>query len=262
MKESSESVNALPRKVAKGLIAIIPIKGMITSEESMFGLMSASTEILKDIEEVENKRRIKAVIFEINSPGGTPFASKEIATCIENTEKPTIAWVREHATSGAYWIASACDEIVADELSTVGSIGVMSIRPDIGELMKKFGIDVETLKTGIYKGLGLPYEKPTEEERELMKKELDEIQDSFLNAVAKNRKLDDTNVKELSTGKVYLGREAKEMGLIDHLGGKELAIRMAKERSGIKKEKIIDYGERKRKGFLRRVIEDLMRTKS
>lgn len=245
----------------KGAIAIIPIKGMITSEEPLFGLMAASTEIIKDIEEVEKKRKIKAVIFEINSPGGTPFASKEIANRIENMEKPAIAWVREHAASGAYWIASACDEIVADELSTVGSIGAMSIRPDIGELMKKFGIDVETLKTGTYKGLGLPYEKTTEEERELMKKELDEIQDSFLNAVAKNRKLDlgDAKVKELSTGKVYLGREGKEMGLIDHLGGKELAIRISKERSGIKREKIIDYGERKRKGFLRRLMEEMMR---
>ena len=198
------------------------------------------------------------MIFEINSPGGTPYASKEIATCIENMDKPAIAWVREHAASGAYWIASACDEIVADELSTVGSIGAMSIRPDIGELMKKFGIDVETLKTGIHKGLGLPYEKPTEEERELVKKELDEIQDSFLNAVAKNRKLDDAKVKELSTGKAYRGREGKEMGLIDHLGGKELAIRIAKERIGLKREKIVDYGERKRKGFLRRLIEDMM----
>ena len=174
-------------------------------------------------------------------------------------DKPAIAWVREYAASGAYWIASACDEIVADELSTVGSIGAMSIRPDIGELMKKFGIEVETLRTGIYKGLGLPYEKLTEEERELLKKELDEIQDNFLNAVAKNRKLDDAKMKELSTAKVYLGREAKDMGLIDHLGGKELAIRIAKERSGIRKEKIVDYGERKRKGLLRRVMEEMMR---
>ncbi len=66
-------------------------------------------------------------------------------------------------------------------------------------------------------------------------------------------------MKELSTGKVYLGREAKEMGLIDHLGGKELAIRIAKERSGLKRGKIIDYGERKRKGFLRRLTEEMMR---
>jgi len=243
----------------RGLIAIIPIKGTIASEELYFGLGSTSHEIIGAIEGVEKKRKIKAVIFEINSPGGTPFASKEVAMYIEGMKKPTIAWLREYATSGAYWIASACDEIVADELSTVGSIGVMSIRPDIGELLKKFGIDVETLKTGIYKGLGLPYEKPTEEERALLRKELDEIKDNFLNAIAKNRKLDEETLKELSTGKVYLGREAKELGLIDHLGGKELATRRAKELSGLKREKIVPYGERRRKGFLRRLIEEMLR---
>ncbi len=253
------AIKTIRKMKEKGAIVTIPIKGLITSEESAFGLMSASTEVIREIDEAEKKKKIKAVIFEINSTGGTPFASREVATRIENMDKPTVAWVREHAASGAYWVASACDEIVADELSTVGSIGVMSIRPDIGELMKKFGIDIETLKTGVHKGLGLPYEKPTEVERELMKKELAEIQDCFLNAVAKNRRLEDAKVQELATGKVYLGREAKQMGLVDHLGGKELAIRIAKERSGIKKEKIIDYGERKRKGFLRRVMEEMMR---
>ena len=107
--------------------------------------------------------------------------------------------------------------------------------------------------------MGLPYEKPTEEERELLRKELDEIKDSFLNAIAQNRKLGEEILKELSTGKVYLGREAKEIGLVDHLGGKELAIRRAKERSGIKREKIISYGERRRRGFLRRLIEEMLR---
>jgi len=243
----------------KGVIAIIPVKGTIISEESFFGLVSPSHEIIGIAEDVEKKKKVKAVIFEINSPGGTPFASREVATYIEGMKKPTVAWIREYATSGAYWIASACDEIVADELSTVGSIGVMSIRPDIGELLKKFGIDIETLKTGIYKGLGLPYEKPTEEERALLKRELDEIKDNFLNAIARNRKLDEETLKELSTGKVYLGREAKELGLVDQLGGKELAIRRAKELSGLKREKIVAYGERRRKGFLRRVIEELLR---
>lgn len=243
----------------KGSIAIIPIKGTVVSEEMFFGLPTTSPEIIAAIEEVEKKRRIKAVIFEINSPGGSPFASKEVATCIAGMEKPTIAWIREYATSGAYWIASACDEIVADELSTVGSIGVMSIRPDIGELLKKFGIDIETLKTGIYKGLGLPYEKPTEEERALLRKELDEIKDNFLKALAEYRHLDEETLKELAMGKVYLGREAKELGLVDHLGGKELAIARAKELSGITREKIVLYGERRRKGLLRRLIEEMLR---
>jgi protease-4 len=244
---------------AKGSIAVIPVKGTITAEGSYFGLMSTSPSIIGAIEDAEKRKKIKAVIFEVNSPGGTPFAAKEVAMRIKDMEKPTIAWVREYATSGGYWIASACDEIVADELSTVGSIGVLSIRPDIAELLKKFGIDVETLKTGIYKGLGLPYEKPTEEERELLQQELDEIKDSFLAAIAANRNLDGETIKELSTAKVYLGREAKEIGLIDLIGGKETAIERAKERSGIKREKLIDYSERRRRGFLRGLIEDMLR---
>jgi protease-4 len=243
----------------KGFIAIIPVKGTITAEGSYFGAMATSQELLWAIEDAEKRKKIKAVIFEINSPGGTPFAAKEVATRIKEMEKPTVAWVREYATSGAYWIASACNEIVADELSTLGSIGVLSIRPDIGELLKKFGIDVETLKTGIYKGLGLPYEKPTDEERELLTKELDEIKDTFLTAIAENRNLNDEIVKELATAKVYLGREAREMGLVDHLGGKDLAIARAKERSGIKREKLRYYEERRRRGFLRRLIEELLR---
>jgi protease-4 len=243
---------------AKGLIALLPVKGTIAAESSLFGFLSSSTGIIQAIEDVERRKRIKAVIFEINSAGGTPFAAKEIATRIKAMKKPTIAWVREYATSGGYWIASACNEIVADELSTLGSIGVLSIRPDIGELLKKFGIDIETLKTGIYKGLGLPYETPSKEERALLEAELEEIKEYFLSAITENRGLDEETLKELATAKVYLGREAKEIGLIDHLGGKDTAIARAKERSGLTREKIISYEERRRKGFLRRLIEELL----
>jgi protease-4 len=243
----------------KGAIAIIPVKGTLTTEGLYFGLVASSRGLIQAIDESERRKKIKAVIFEINSPGGTPFAAKEIATRIKAMAKPTIAWVREYATSGAYWIASACDEIVADELSTVGSIGVITIRPDIGELLKKFGVDVETLKTGIYKGLGLPYEKPTAEERELLTSELEEIKESFLRAIGENRHLTEETLKELATAKIYLGREAKTLGLVDHLGGKDMAIARAKELSGIKREKLIDYSERRRIGVLRRLLDELLR---
>jgi protease-4 len=243
----------------RGAIAIIPVKGTLKTEGLYFGLMASSQGIIQAIDEVERRKKLKAAIFEINSPGGTPFAAKEVATRITAMTKPAIAWVREYATSGGYWIASACDEIVADELSTVGSVGVISIRPDIGELLKKFGVDIETLKTGMYKGLGLPYEKPTAEERELLTSELEEIKESFLSAIGTNRHLDDATLKELATAKIYLGLEAKTLGLIDHLGGKELAIARAKELAGLKREKLIDYGDRRRMGMLRRLLEELLR---
>lgn len=243
----------------RGAIALIPVKGTLTTEGGYFGLMASSQGILEAIEEVERRKRLKAAIFEINSPGGTPFAAKEVATRITAMEKPAIAWVREYATSGAYWIASACDEIVADELSTVGSVGVISIRPDINELLKKFGVDIETLKTGRYKGLGLPYEKPTAEEREVRTSELEEIKGRFLEAIKANRHLDEATLQELASAKIYLGLEAKQLGLIDHLGGKDLAIDRAKALAGLTREKLVDFGERRRMGMLRRLLEELLR---
>jgi len=236
-------------------IVMIPIKGMIRSETPSVLSSTVSREVIDRIEKLKGNRRVKAIIFEINSSGGTPFPCKEIADTIKNANKPTIAWIREYATSGAYWIASSCDEIVADPLSTVGGIGVTSLRPDFSELMKRFGIDIETMTSGIYKGLGLPYKKATPEERKLLKRELEMIHKSFVEEVTKNRKLDEEKIKEVSSGKVYLGVEAKELGLIDHLGGKEKAIEVAKKISGIKEAKVIYVKEKKPKDILSLIRE-------
>ncbi|HCJ66328.1 MAG TPA: signal peptide peptidase SppA, partial [Elusimicrobia bacterium] len=136
----------------KGKIAIIPIKGTIVSESGFIFPIplpikiggTVSTEVIEFLEEVEKNKKIKAVILEIDSPGGTPYPCKEIATKVKNFSKPVIAWVKESATSGAYWIASGCKKIIADQLSIIGSIGVTSLRPDFTELLKKFGIDIDT----------------------------------------------------------------------------------------------------------------------
>lgn len=248
----------------KGKIAIIPIKGMVISEEaptSPFPLLAmtkaiSSAEIIPLIENVKKNRRIKGLILEINSPGGRPFPCKEIAECIKSLGKPTVAWIKEYATSGGYWIASSCDSIVADRLSTLGSIGVASIRPDFSELMKKFGIDVETMTSGIYKTFGMPYKKSTPEEKELLKEELDTIYKNFIEEVTKNRKLSEEAVKEISTGKIYLGEEAKKLGLIDFLGGKNKAIELIMKKTGIEVYKSVDYAKKMKRplGFLRRIF--------
>lgn len=248
----------------KGKIAIIPIKGMVISEEgpsSPFPLLAmtravSSAEIIPLIESVKKNRRIKGLILEINSPGGRPFPCKEIAECIKSLGKPTVAWIKEYAASGGYWIASSCDSIVADRLSTLGSIGVASIRPDFSELMKKFGIDVETMASGVYKTFGIPYKKSTPKEKELIKEELDTIYKNFIEEVTKNRKLSEEVVKEISTGKIYLGEEAKKLGLIDFLGGKTKAIELIMKKTGIEVYRIVDYAKKLRRplSFLKRIF--------
>lgn len=248
----------------KDKIALIPIKGTITSEEiPAFSIplpsvmkMTSSTEVLRFLEEIKQNKRVKAIVLEINSPGGTPFPCREIAQALKSIGRPTVAWVKEYATSGAYWVASATDCIVADSLSTVGSIGVASIRPDFSGLMKKFGIDVDTMSSGIHKLFGLPFKKPTSEEKATVKEEIETIQKEFIQEIEKNRKLSKEGVNSISSGKIFLGKEAKNLGLIDELGGKARALEIAKEKAGLKAYKIIDYSERIRKpgGLLRRLL--------
>ncbi len=244
-------------------IAFIPVKGIISFEEGVsFSLLSrgnvcCSDKILDMLEEAKKSKAIKAVILEINSPGGTPYPAKEIAEHVKNLGKPTVAWIREVAASGAYWIASACEKIVGDALSTVGSIGVTSFRPDFTKLMKNFGIDVKTLSTGIYKNLGSPFQKSTPEEKRIMEKELQTVYKIFIEEVKKNRNLSENVVKEISSGKVYLGDEGINLGLLDYLGGKEKALAVAKELAKIQTYKLVDFGKKKRrrKNLLERLIE-------
>lgn len=248
----------------KDKIAILPIKGTVISETGLFlpfpipiKISGVSSEdIIGFLDEIEKNKKIKAVILEIDSPGGTPYPCKEIAQRIKNFSKLTIAWIKEAATSGAYWIASACKKIVADHLSLIGSIGVISIRPDFSEAMKKFGIDIETLATGVHKTLGMPFQKTTPEEKEILKQELEIVYQYFLNEVAKNRNLSEETVKEISTGKIYLGQEAKEIGLIDFLGGKNEALKVAQEEAKLKTYQIIDYNKKisQPKGLLSRLL--------
>ena len=116
------------------------------------------------------------------------------------------------------------------------------------------------MASGIYKTLGIPYKKSTPEEKELLKEELDTIYKSFIEEVTKNRKLNEEVVKEISTGKIYLGEEAKKLGLIDFLGGKKKAIELIKERTGIEAYKIVDYSKKIRRplGLLRRMFGSYM----
>ncbi len=237
----------------KEKIAIIFIKGLITSEDIQVPFLpmtvpgTSSEKIVSYIDEIKEDQSIKAVIFEINSPGGTPFPCKEIADNIKSLDKYTVAWIREYATSGAYWIASSCKKILADPLSTVGNIGVMGFRPDFSGILEKLGINVDVISSEIHKGLGIPYVKPSKEEEKMIKERIDIIHRNFMEEIAKNRGLDEDMMREISTGKVYLGEDAKKLGLIDDFGGKDKAIEICKKETNITEAEIVYFGKRTEK---------------
>ncbi len=230
-------------------IAIIPIEGeLVTAGESSIpfkGSSTTSSQIVAFIESANKDQSIKGILLQINSPGGTVIASKEIADAVKSSPKPVVAWIREIGTSGAYWVASASDAIVADELSIVGSIGVTSSYLQFAGLMKQYGVGYEQLTTGKYKDLGSPFRELTADERAEMQKRLMVIHQAFVDEVANNRHLDPKKVADLANGIFYLGKEAKEDGLVDYLGGKELAINITKEKAHITEAKLVTFKEQK-----------------
>lgn len=231
-------------------IALIPIKGPISGESQLILSLGAQTSprlIREHLEESERDDDVKGLIVEIDSPGGTPYPSRELAKAVKNLEKPTVAWIRENGLSGAYWIASSCDKIVADELSNVGGIGVAAVRPDFSELLEKLGIKLDSSATGEHKELGLPFGKAGKEDKELIEKRLEAVSEIFTEEVAENRGLEEKEIKKISEGAPYLGKEAKEMGLIDRLGSREEAIQVCKELSRAVDAEIVDYEEKVRK---------------
>jgi len=241
-----------------GNVAVIPLKGVIVGDaaESFFddGGLVSSTEIIAEIEKAEKNTAIKAIIFEINSPGGSGVASDEIAAKIKSVNKTTVAWVRELGASGAYWVASATDHIVAHRMSFVGSIGVIGSYLEFSGLMEKYGIGYERLTAGKYKDMGIPFRKLTIEEKDIFQSELDDIHAYFIEEVAANRKLDPLKVKELATGQVYIGSEAQKLGLIDDLGGKQQAVNYIQQQLNITAS-LVEY--KKPKSFF-----DIFRTSS
>ncbi len=206
-----------------GNVALIPIKGLILSESGRsFGqTIAASPTIVRFIEEADRNPKVKAIILEINSPGGSPVATEEIANAVEKTNKTTIAWIREVGASGGYWIASSADTIVASRMSITGSIGVLASYLEFSGLLRDYNVTYERLVAGEYKDLGSPLKEMSMQERQMLQTQIDKLHDYFISAVAENRNLPEDKVREIATGMFYLGEEAKELGLVDVIGGKE-----------------------------------------
>ncbi len=208
-----------------GNIALIEVKGIITGDGSD-GLLSSSVsskDIIKLIEKANKNIFIKAIILEINSPGGSAVASAEVADAVKKVQKPVIAVIREVGASGAYWIASATDRIYAHPLSMTGSIGVIGSYLEFAGLLERYNITYRRLVAGDYKDTGNPYKRMTPDEQSLYQQKLDAMHVAFIDAVAKNRNLDRERVKQLATGFVYLGEEAIALNLVDELGGLDKA---------------------------------------
>lgn len=218
-----------------GNVALIPIEGAISGNgQQEFGVSSVSSkDIVSFIEEAEDNPRVQVLLLDINSPGGSAVASDEIATAVKKAQKPVVALIREAGASGAYWIASASDHILANRMSITGSIGVISSYLEFSGLMEKYGVGYEQLTAGERKDLGTPYKKLSDKEKKILEQKLDRIHAFFIAEVAANRNLEVSQVQKIATGEFFLGEEALRLRLVDQLGGKDEAETFIREEYGL-----------------------------
>ena len=180
--------------------------------------VASADDILFCINKVSKDSNIKGLIVKIDSGGGSPEASEEIATAIKGLKIPTVAVVRESADSGAYLIASATNRIFASDWSDVGSIGITQSYVDNSQKDIQDGLTFDQLSIGKYKDAGNTDKPLTEDEKALFMRDLNIMYQGFIQKVADNRKLDVAKVKQLADGSSMLGVQAKADGLIDEIG--------------------------------------------
>lgn len=227
-------------------VAVISLTGPIYSGGASFlwGRVINPEQVREQLRRAEGDGAVKAIVLRIESPGGTVAACQEISSEMEKVTKPIVVSMGDTAASGGYFIAAKADKIVALPGTLTGSIGVIAQIPNIKGLYDKLGIKMETFKGGKYKDMYAGLRELTPEEKEIMQKMTDLYYEQFVKVVAQGRNLEEGKVRDLATGQIYTGTQAKELGLVDELGGLQTAIDLAAELAGVAKPKVEYYKPR------------------
>jgi protease-4 len=208
-------------------VAVVPLRGAIVAEE----------EFLRALDRYEQDPSIRAFVIEIESPGGTVGASQSIYEGIrslrERDERPIVAWMGDVAASGGYYAAMGADTVIALPGTITGSIGVVMEFPVAEELYRKVGVDWEVVKSGEYKDMGSASRTLTVADREILQAMVDDVHAQFVEIVTENRRLDADQVTALADGRIFSGRQAVQLGLIDEIGTFADAVATAGRLAGL-----------------------------
>lgn len=218
---------------SKSAVAVVQINGVIAQSNSSRSWERGSQQVSRRIKKLSEKKEVKAILLDINSPGGSVGAVQEIYSAVlrakRETKKPFVARFGDVSASGGYYVAAPCDLIIAHPGTITGSIGVIFSVGNFEGLMKKVGYRSEAIKSGKFKDIGSPAREMTAEERRLLQAMIDDSYSQFVTAVAEGRKMPADKVRELADGRIYTGRQALESGLVDKLGDLQDAIDAAGE---------------------------------
>jgi protease-4 len=207
-------------------VALVEIEGVIVSGD----------EIVRELKSHLNNVSVRAVVVRINSPGGVVAPTQEVYQEIRKFRgmgKPVVASLGAVAASGGYYIASACDRIYANPGTLTGSIGVVMQLANLEGILKKIGVEYIVVKAGRHKDIGNFSRPMTSEERKILQDLLDDVHNQFIDAVAQGRQLERTQVLAFADGRIFSGQQAKDLKMVDALGGLEEAIDAAAKLGGI-----------------------------
>ena len=235
-------------EVKDGVVQVIYAEGEITQANiSPFaaGVSTIGAGLGDKLREAAEDDDVKAVVLRMNSPGGDAFLSEQLWHAVKQlrSKKPVVVSMGDYAASGGYYISSAANRIVAQPNTLTGSIGIFGLFPNFSELVQKVGVNVEVVKTNDFADLtiSMPYKPLTNEQRALIQGHVERGYDVFLSRVAEGRHMTKAQVDSVGQGRVWLGRKAQTLGLVDKLGGLDVAIQEAASLAKLS-DYSVDYG--------------------
>jgi len=230
-------------------ILVVPIQGII-SDSPQEGLLRTRPSVLQEtvshLRKAEQDPQVKAVVLQLDSPGGSVTGSDvlyhEILRFKERTGRKVVAVLMDVAASGAYYVALPADRILAHPTTVTGSVGVIFVRPKVAGLLEKIGVGVEVSKSGTLKDIGSPFRATTADEEAIFQTMTDRLAQRFLELVRVHRRLDAAEMQKVSSARVYLADDARALRLVDAIGYMPDALAEARQLAGLPEDaKVVVY---------------------
>ncbi len=225
-------------------VAVMYAYGAIVDGEGSTGMIGGD-KLSRELRELRNDDKIKAVVLRVNSPGGSALASDVIWREVELTKKvkPVIVSMGDYAASGGYYISAAADSIFADPTTLTGSIGVFGVIPSFQKLFnEKLGVHFDAVKTGKFADMDVDMDRPlTEEEKSIIQGSVNRVYQVFMKRVADGRKMSVANVDSIGQGRVWTGAQAVELNLVDRLATLDEAVKAAAAKAKLTDYRVTEY---------------------
>ena len=246
LDEMITAQKSMPKDKSGNIVAVYYAAGEITDYEMSDYNDESSiipSKVIRDLRRLQENDDVKAVVLRINSPGGSAFGSEQLWYAVSQLkkEKPVIVSMGDYAASGGYYMACNADTIVAEPTTLTGSIGIFGMYPNVQGLTDKIGLDFDVVKTNQYADFGAVGRPMNDGEKGLMQMMVNQGYDIFLTRCAEGRNIAKEELDQIAQGRVWTGAKAKELGLVDELGGLDRALEIAVEKAGIDSYTVMSY---------------------